>query len=403
MSTEGSYHVESFATNTEAEIRRLNAQVDLFWPVEREVYVRSGMRDGMTLLDCGCGPGHLIGLLKEQMASLRCVGAEIDPILVEVAAQRFRESGLRDCRVVQGSAESVELPGGSFDFIILRLVLEHVPDPVLALRHLASLLKPSGKLLVIDNDFEFHLRTDPPVPELGRLYEAYCASRRKDGGDPCIGRRLPFLFVEAGLALDAFEIEVVHNALVGDGAFLKAEGAGIPAQLVQSGFLDQGTFESMARSWRAMLSAPVHSIMRPLFVAVGHAGAAKPCVVAESEPKTWALDLGRLSAPVAPAGEAAEGSLGLVLSLLAKVLERSRVGPDDSLAALGLDSLAAMALQEQIKARTGVELPIVKFLEDRPARELAVLLGGRGSPEGARAPSKPVSSAGAGQVEEGEI
>lgn len=91
----------------------------------------------MDVLDCGCGPGRLIELLKERMPELRCTGLEMDPLLVEAASLHMAERGLKGCRVVQGTAEQPGLEVASFDFIILRLVLEHVLDPLLALRSLS--------------------------------------------------------------------------------------------------------------------------------------------------------------------------------------------------------------------------------------------------------------------------
>ena len=266
---EGSYHVSSFSANTQAEIRRLDAQVDLFWTSEHQLLVRYGLKDGMNYLDCGCGPGRLIERLKESFPALQCTGLEMDPLLVEAATMKLRERGFSDCRMIEGTAEHPNLPEQSFDFITMRLVLEHVPDPVAALQSLRRLLRPGGRLFIISNDFENHTRTWPPVPELDQLYEAYCASRRKDHGDPCIGRRVPRLLTAAGFSVVAQEIEVAHNAIVGDDAFLKAEGVGIPAQLVNSGFLDQSVFEKMIGSWKTMLAHPDHCITRQLCVTVG--------------------------------------------------------------------------------------------------------------------------------------
>lgn len=269
QATEGSYHVSSFSANTQAEIRRLDAQVDLFWKSEWQLFTRYGLREDMDFLDCGCGPGRLIELLKDEMPALRCTGLEMDPILVEAANLKLRERGYSDCRVVEGTAEKPGLPEGEFDFIAMRLVLEHVPDPVAALESLSRLLRPGGRIFIISNDFENHTRTWPPVPELDPLYEAYCASRRKDHGDPCIGRRVPRLLASSGFSIVAQEIEVAHNAIIGDDAFFKAEGVGIPAQLVSSGFLEQSVFEGMIRSWKAMLADPDHCITRQLCVAIG--------------------------------------------------------------------------------------------------------------------------------------
>jgi ubiquinone/menaquinone biosynthesis C-methylase UbiE/acyl carrier protein len=386
MEQSGSYNVASFSASAEAEIRRLNAQVDLFWTGEYELLKRYGLRDGMEIMDCGCGPGRLIQLLKGQMPGLRITGLEMDPQLVKEAKSLIAEHSLSGCQIIQGTAEKPGLAEAAYDLIILRLVLEHVPDPIVALRSLGRLLKPEGRLVVIANDFEFHLRTWPPVPQLERLYEAYRASRRKDGGDPCIGRRLPRLMAQADLKVIGFEIEVAHNAVLGDTPFLKAEGAGIPAQLVHAGFLDGAILEEMTRTWRSMLLDADHCIMRPLFVGVGektketakeNAGAKsyeKDSVgkkVAES--KSSRLD------PAKGPGEMLAVLQAIVTSVLKdqlKVLRKDLVDPEDLLMDLGLDSLAALDLQESIKSAIGVEVPLEKLLENVSVRDLAKALEG---------------------------
>ena len=85
MTDQGSYHVSSFSANMQAEIRRLDAQVDLFWRSEHELLREFGMRDGIDYLDCGCGPGRLIELVKSTYPATRCQGVEMDPILVQAA------------------------------------------------------------------------------------------------------------------------------------------------------------------------------------------------------------------------------------------------------------------------------------------------------------------------------
>jgi ubiquinone/menaquinone biosynthesis C-methylase UbiE/acyl carrier protein len=361
---EGSYHVSSFSANTQAEIRRLDAQVDLFWSSERELIVRYGLKDGMDYLDCGCGPGRLIELLKDSLPALRCTGLEMDPILVEAATTKLHDRGFSDCRVIEGTAERPNLPEQSFDFITMRLVLEHVPDPVMALQSLRRLLRPGGRLFIISNDFENHTRTWPPVPELDQLYEAYCASRRKDHGDPCIGRRVPRLLAAAGLSVVAQEIEVAHNAIVGDDAFLKAEGVGIPAQLVSSGFLEQSVFEKMIRSWKTMLAHPDHCITRQLCVAVGElraGGATVTSVVPVAT--TAAVGVGAADVEETnfyPPGTELEQKLA---ALWCSVMGLNRVSIRSNFFDLGGDSLMLEQVHTQLREKLGYEEQITTLFQ----------------------------------------
>lgn len=361
---EGSYHVSSFSANTRAEIRRLDAQVDLFWPTESELIVRYGLEEGMDYLDCGCGPGRLIELLKDRFPALKCTGLEMDPILVEAATQMLNGRGFSDCSVAQGTAEKPNLADESFDFITMRLVLEHVPNPEVALQSLRRLLRPGGRLLIISNDFENHTRTWPPVPELDPLYEAYCASRRNDHGDPCIGRRVPRLLALAGFAVVAQEIEVAHNVIMGDEAFFKAEGVGIPAQLVSSGFLEQSVFESMIRSWKEMLANPDHCITRQLCVAIGEARsdaatnadttqATQPTAVSSVESNVEETEF-------SPPGTRLEKDLA---GLWCEAMGLKRVSIRSNFFDLGGNSLMLEQLHVKLKQELGYDEPITALFQ----------------------------------------
>jgi ubiquinone/menaquinone biosynthesis C-methylase UbiE/acyl carrier protein len=357
--SEGSYHVSSFATSTQSEIRRLDAQVDLFWHAESQLLERYGLRPGMDYLDCGCGPGGLMERIRERFPGVRLTGLEMDPILVEAARAKFRQLGDDQCRIVQGTAEETGLPEGTFDFITMRLVLEHVPDPVKALRSLKRLLKPGGRLFIISNDFEYHTRTWPPVEELHDLYRGYRASRRKDGGDPCIGRRVPQLLREAGFRPIGQEVEVAHSALLGDEAFTRAEGVGIAAKLVEDGFLEQATLDRMIKAWKDMLSNPDHSITRQLFVAVGENSAADAATAsAAGKPARVAV-----AAAPAPAVAGAADLQKVVEEIWAAALQAPKVDARANFFDSGGTSLALMDVQDMLLQRLGKDVPMATLFQ----------------------------------------
>lgn len=376
MTDQGSYHVSSFSASQQAEIRRLDAQVDLFWSSERELLREFGLHNARDYLDCGCGPGRLIEVVKSAWPSVRCSGLEMDPILVDAAAAKMQSRGFYDCRITQGTAEEPGLPEESYDFITMRLVLEHVPDPVAALQSLKRLLRPGGRLFIVSNDFEYHTRTWPPVPELEDLYRAYCASRRKDGGDPCIGRRVPLLLKRAGFRLLGQRVEVAHNTLLGDEAFLKAEGVGIPAQLVSTGFLPQAVFESLIRNWKTMLAQPEHAIMRQLFVAVGE----RP----STDPEPGTANGRHAAATPAPAVRSspvirAPGSLEeKIANLWCRAMHVDRVEPHRNFFDLGGDSLMLEEVHSGLRD-LGFDVQITTLFQFPTVASLAEHLAGPGT------------------------
>jgi 2-polyprenyl-3-methyl-5-hydroxy-6-metoxy-1,4-benzoquinol methylase len=91
-------------------------------------------------LDVGSAHGAFVSLLR--YAGFDALGLEVSPWVVDYAQRTFR------IPMVTGTIEEQELPSGSFDAIILNDVLEHLGDPVSAMRACVSLLKPDGLLLV---------------------------------------------------------------------------------------------------------------------------------------------------------------------------------------------------------------------------------------------------------------
>src|SRR5438105_10734404 len=92
-----------------------------------------------TLLDVGCGRGDLGAAFSRR--GWQASGVEPSPEACAVA----RSQGV-DAR--EGTLESVEFPDGSFDAVVMRHSLEHVPDPMADLARVFRLLHPGGLLVI---------------------------------------------------------------------------------------------------------------------------------------------------------------------------------------------------------------------------------------------------------------
>ncbi len=265
----GSYVSSLFSSDVDNEIKRLQAQVDLFWEEERLLYDCYGMADMSSVLDCGSGPGHLVKRLALQYPNVKFFSLEMDSTYCAYQNTTFHDENIDNISVCHGTIEQNEFPPGSFDAIVIRLVLEHVPNVKASFIALKKLLKPAGRLFVIDNDFSLHLKTTPDVESLDLLYKAYCNARLAEGGDPYIGRKLPTLFKNYGFSDIELQTVTVHSEFSGDRAFLKSESSAVGMVLVKNGFLEPEVFDKLAVEWRNLLAIEDHSFMRLLFFCTG--------------------------------------------------------------------------------------------------------------------------------------
>jgi SAM-dependent methyltransferase len=97
------------------------------------------------LLDLGCGTGSLSLLAAEQ--GHRVTGVDLSPAMVDLA--RAKLAG-RDATFLVGDAAEPPVGEERFDVVLGRHVLWTLPDPARVLRHWAGLLRPGGRLVLVE-------------------------------------------------------------------------------------------------------------------------------------------------------------------------------------------------------------------------------------------------------------
>ena len=96
--------------------------------------------------DLGCGTGALVARLAPFVA--RAIG--VDASAEMLAAARERVAGLNNVDLRPGSLEALPIETESLDAVTLMLVLHHLPAPAEALAEATRVLKPGGRLLLVD-------------------------------------------------------------------------------------------------------------------------------------------------------------------------------------------------------------------------------------------------------------
>ena len=269
MSEKNSYKISEVAANVEKEVERLKGQVELFWDNEVKYYEEYGLRDGMKVVEFGSGPGFLSEKLMQRYPNLSLTMIELDPYLVEYSDNHLKKEFAGRYEVKEASVLDSKLGREQFDFSISRLLIEHLPEPEKAGLEIKRVLKKGGKAVFIDNDFEMHIMTSPPIKELRVLYDAYCKAREDEGGNPLVGRELPQILRKSGYKNIQFNAICAHSELLGDEAFFKSEGIGIASKLLKDGYLTSEEMAKIMISWRNVIRNKEHSIVRQLFMAAG--------------------------------------------------------------------------------------------------------------------------------------
>ncbi len=122
--------------------------------VDRAGHVLTAMRAiapwrGRTVVDLGCGAGYWLGSYAREAA--RVIGVEPDPALRAMASQAA--AALPKTQVLAGSAERLPLADASADVVHARFAYFFPPGADAGLAEVLRVLRPGGRLVVVDNDY----------------------------------------------------------------------------------------------------------------------------------------------------------------------------------------------------------------------------------------------------------
>jgi ubiquinone/menaquinone biosynthesis C-methylase UbiE len=213
----GSYRPEELPGGLSGELQRLQAQLDASWPQEQRLLSWLGLSDGQRILEPGSGPGMVTMKLRAWLphSPIDCI--ESDASLAELS--RKTHGGDPAIRIVVQDVNRLEPDGEGYDWIIARYLFQHLADPTTAAAGLRPLLKPGGRLAVIDIDAGLWGISHPYFPQVEPIYRKAAALQSGRGGNRLIGRRLWRLLSEAGYRNVQLESFVYHSDQVGLAAF----------------------------------------------------------------------------------------------------------------------------------------------------------------------------------------
>ncbi|MEU0127913.1 MULTISPECIES: class I SAM-dependent methyltransferase [unclassified Streptomyces] len=224
-------------------------------------YLIGELRPGMTVLDVGCGPGTITADIAALVAPGRVTAVDTSREVLRSAARVTVERGLDNVEFAVADVHALDFPDASFDVVHAHQVLQHVGDPVQALREMRRVCRPGGVVAARDSDYAA-MAWYPEVPGMREWQELYGRVARANGGEPDAGRRLLSWARQAGFTditptAAAWCFATPESRAWWSGLWADRTTASGYAELaVDGGHASAEQLSDVARAWRAWGEEP---------------------------------------------------------------------------------------------------------------------------------------------------
>jgi len=176
------------------ESRRLRDQADTLADL---LHYDTRFPEGDAVLECGCGNGSQTVHLAGANPGVRFTCIDIAASSLNTARSRIADAGLTNVRFLKADLFEPPFETRTFEHLFFCFVLEHLTDPIAALKAAGRLLKPGGTVTVIEGDHGSWY-CHPASAAAQRNVDCLVKVQAAAGGDALIGRRLYPLLTAAG-------------------------------------------------------------------------------------------------------------------------------------------------------------------------------------------------------------
>jgi SAM-dependent methyltransferase len=189
---------------------RLTLQAMILRPITERLFRQAGIKQGMRVLDLGCGPGDVSFLAAEIVGpSGSVIGIDQAPEAIALARERTRENRIRNVDFELTTIEDFSSPV-QFDAVVGRYILVHQADPTAFIRHVMRFIGPNGVLALHEVSLvRHHLRSYPPVPLWDRAGDWLIAAFNPNVPGRDAATRLVEHFTAAGLRCPSLFAEIL--------------------------------------------------------------------------------------------------------------------------------------------------------------------------------------------------
>jgi ubiquinone/menaquinone biosynthesis C-methylase UbiE len=175
---------------------------------QRRQFLRAlNPQTGENVLDVGSGPGFLAAEIAEVTGSTGSVhGIDVSEPMVDLARDQCAQ--IPWVTFSHGNATQLPYPDNSFDAVISTQVLEYVADVDAALAEIHRVLRPAGRIVVVDTDWDSIVWHSSNRSRMDRVLAAW----EEHSTDPYLPRTLTSRLVGAGFSVELHEVVPILNS-----------------------------------------------------------------------------------------------------------------------------------------------------------------------------------------------
>lgn len=222
-------------------------------------YLEPFLAPGLALLDVGCGPGSITAEFAGRLGLQGTVlGIDASPEVIARATASYADSGATFATM---DLYSLDVADDSYDIVHAHQVLQHVSDPVAALREMHRVTKPGGVIAVRDADYAA-MHWAPQSDPLDHWLDVYRKVARANDAEPDAGRHLMRWARQAGLdrvdpTVDSWLFATPdRRAWWGSTWAERIVDSSLASQAVELSLASEAELQLMSDGWRAWIDQP---------------------------------------------------------------------------------------------------------------------------------------------------
>ncbi|MGG7059741.1 class I SAM-dependent methyltransferase [Clostridium tertium] len=196
------------------ELMRLQKQSNFGSDREIKMLRNLGIKDDSVILEVGSGPGFYTKVLLDNFPNSEIIALDNDEALLNFAHNMLNNYGNR-VTFMQDDIMKCTIPDEYFDIVIARFVFQHLSDPIIALKEIYRILKPGGKVIIIDVDSELWGLTYPKNELIKNLNSNLSKYQTSINGNREIGRVLLTLLKKLNFKNLNIEAVINHSDILG--------------------------------------------------------------------------------------------------------------------------------------------------------------------------------------------